>query len=290
MEQLTQHISEALSNHFNQHVEIKHHSQVFGGDINQNFQLQTNIGRFFLKVNHHRYADMFAKEFAGLKLLYDTHSIRVPQPIFHGRFREHIFLLQEFIEKGNARQNFWETFANKLAALHRNSNDRFGSEDDNYIGSLEQRNTFCDTWPEFYRTQRIMPLMQRAFDAKKVSKQELARAEKLCDRFEHFFPPETPSLIDGDLWSGNYLSDESGDPVIFDPAVYYGNREMDIAMSMLFGGFEQSFFDHYNDAFPLESNWRERIHLCQLYPLLVHLILFGGHYYSSVMNVITAYA
>ena len=290
MEQLTQHISEALSNHFNQHVEIKHHSQVFGGDINQNFQLQTNIGRFFLKVNHHRYADMFAKEFAGLKLLYDTHSIRVPQPIFHGRFREHIFLLQEFIEKGNARQNFWETFANKLAALHRNSNDRFGSEDDNYIGSLEQRNTFCDTWPEFYRTQRIMPLMQRAFDAKKVSKQELARAEKLCDRFEHFFPPETPSLIHGDLWSGNYLSDESGDPVIFDPAVYYGNREMDIAMSMLFGGFEQSFFDHYNDAFPLESNWRERIHLCQLYPLLVHLILFGGHYYASLMNVITAYA
>ena len=290
MQQLTRYISEALSNHFNQHVEIKDLSQVFGGDINQSFRLQSNIGRFFLKMNHHRYADMFAKELAGLKMLYDTDSIRVPHPIMHGTFGQHIFLLQEFIENGNARKNFWETFAKKLALLHRNTNDQFGSGDHNYIGSLAQRNTFCDTWPEFYRTQRVMPLIQRAFDEKKCSKEEITRTEKLCDRFEDLFPRERPALIHGDLWSGNYLSDQYGDPVIFDPAVYYGNREMDIAMSMLFGGFDKSFYDQYDDAFPLESNWRETIHLCQLYPLLVHLILFGGHYHASVMNVITAYA
>src|SRR6185436_3623723 len=100
---------------------------------------------------------------------------------------------------------------------------------------------------------------------------------------------EKPSLIHGDLWSGNFLCDEDGQPVTYDLAVYYGNREMDIAMSLLFGGFDKTFYDHYNGVFPLQPNWKERITLCQLYPLLVHLILFGGHYYYSVIDVIRKY-
>ena len=107
--------------------------------------------------------------------------------------------------------------------------------------------------------------------------------------FDILFPREDPALIHGDLWSGNFLSNEIGEPVIFDPAVYYGNREMDIAMSLLFGGFDKSFYFHYNEFFPLQPDWKERIRLCQLYPLLVHLILFGGHYYTSVISTIKAY-
>ena len=103
-------------------------------------------------------------------------------------------------------------------------------------------------------------------------------------------PEEKPALIHGDLWSGNFMADKNGEPVIYDPAVYYGNREMDIAMSLLFGGFNKSFYDYYNEAFPMQPNWKERIQLCQLYPLLVHLILFDGNYYYSVMNIINFYS
>jgi fructosamine-3-kinase len=103
------------------------------------------------------------------------------------------------------------------------------------------------------------------------------------------FPAEKPSLIHGDLWSGNFISDENGTPVIYDPAVYYGSREMDIAMSLLFGGFDKRFYDYYNEVFPLQPNWKERVQLYQLYPVLVHLILFGGHYYNSAINIIRIY-
>jgi fructosamine-3-kinase len=159
----------------------------------------------------------------------------------------------------------------------------------NYIGSLNQKNDYCDTWSEFYATQRIMPLIRLAFDQHKCTKEDVALTESLCKRLYTLFPEEKPVLIHGDLWSGNFMSDADGQPVIYDPAVYYGSREMDVAMSLLFAGFDKSFYEYYNDAFPLESNWKGRIQLCQLYPLLVHLNLFGGHYYYSVMDVIKKY-
>lgn len=137
---------------------------------------------------------------------------------------------------------------------------------------------------------RIMPLAQLAFDQHKLNKQEIASIEKLCGRFNDLFPAEEPALIHGDLWSGNFMAGESGLPVIYDPAVYYGNREMDIAMSLLFGGFDKNFYDHYNEVFPLQQDWKKRVQLCQLYPLFVHLILFGGHYYNSVVNLVKSYS
>jgi len=290
MQQLIHHIEQQLSEHFNQHIEIKNARQIFGGDINQTFQLQTNIGLFFLKQHDDHLADMFEKEFAGLKLLDDTKTVRVPKPILHGNLESRIFLVTEFIQKNNTEKNFWKTFAEKLAALHRHSNDRFGFQADNYIGSLSQQNTFYNSWTGFYSTCRVMPVMQKAFEQNKCSSKDVRLAERLCDRLDAFFPKEHPSLIHGDLWSGNFMSDENGEPIIFDPAVYYGNREMDIAMSLLFGGFDKSFYDHYNEAFPLQPNWQERIPLCQLYPLLVHLVLFGGHYYDSVMRILRVYS
>jgi fructosamine-3-kinase len=289
MNQFFNFLSARLSGHFNHPIEIVSHKQVFGGDINQTFQLETNIGSFFLKMNDGSFKDMFEKEFQGLQLLHQTQTIKVPQPILHSEVENKIFLVTEFIQKGNPSKNFWQTFAQQLASLHKHSNKGFGLETNNYIGSLHQQNNFCNTWSEFYATQRILPLAQLAFNQNKFDKQDLSQAEKLCARFNDLFPAEKPSLIHGDLWSGNFMSDENGAPVIYDPAVYYGSREMDIAMSLLFGGFDKKFYDSYNEAFPLQPNWKERVELCQLYPLLVHLILFGGHYYNSVINIIRIY-
>jgi len=289
MESLLNHITQQLSKHFNQSVQIKSHQQVYGGDINKTYQLQTNIGSFFLKINNGSLNDMFEKEFADLQLLYQTQTIKIPQPILYGELENKIFLVTEFVQKGNPSKDFWQTFAQQLAALHKHSNEKFGLDTDNYTGSLHQQNNFCNTWSEFYATQRILPLAQLAFNQNKFDSKDLARIEKLCTRFNELFAKEKPSLIHGDLWSGNFMSDENGMPVIYDPAVYYGNREMDIAMSLLFGGFDKKFYDYYNEVFPLQSTWKERVQLCQLYPLLVHLILFGGHYYNSVINIIEIY-
>jgi fructosamine-3-kinase len=289
MKELFQHISQQLSQHFNQSIQLTDKQQVFGGDINQTFHLKTNIGSFFLKLNHSRMNDMLKKEFEGLRLLYQTNTIKIPEPVTYGNFENDIFLVTEFVQKGIAQKNFWQVFAQKLAALHQHSNDLFGLSDDNYIGSLQQRNNFCGTWPEFYATQRISPLAGFAFDQHKFSRQEVLLTEKLCNRFADLFPQEKPSLIHGDLWSGNFMCNDKALPVIYDPAIYYGNREMDIAMSLLFGGFDKSFYAEYNRVFPLQPGWEERIRLCQLYPLLVHLVLFGGHYYYSALEIIKAY-
>jgi len=290
MNALLNNIAQQLSAHFNQSVQIENHQQVFGGDINKTFQLQTNIGPFFLKLNGRNAKDMFQKEFEGLQLLHQTKTIKIPEPVLYGRFEGNIFLITEFIQKGNASKNFWQTFAGQLAALHKHSNTWFGLSSGNYIGTLPQQNDYCDSWPEFYATQRILPLIQLAFAQNKCTKEDVVSAEKLCKRLHDLLPKEMPALVHGDLWSGNFMSDEKGIPVIYDPAVYYGNREMDIAMSLLFGGFDNSFYNYYNEIFPLQPAWETRIQLYTLYPLLVHLVLFGGNYYYKAIDIIKSYS
>lgn len=282
-------IEQALTAHFGQTVNVMQQQQVFGGDINQTFILETSVGSFFLKLNDGKLNDMFEKEFNGLQLMHTTNTIKIPEPILHGKIANKIFLVTELIEKGSVSGNFWQTFAQQLAAMHRHTNEMFGLKEDNYIGSLHQSNTYSQSWSEFYAAQRIMLLMQLAFQQNKCSKNDLAKAQNLCNRFEDIFPVEKPALIHGDLWGGNFMAGNNGEPVIFDPAVYYGSREMDIAMSLLFGGFDSKFYNYYNEAFPLQPGWKERVELCQLYPLIVHLILFGGHYYNSVIDIINSY-
>lgn len=289
MDNILNEIAHQLSKHFNQLVSIINYKQVFGGDINQTFRLQTNIGSFFLKLNKANLKDMFEKEFEGLDLLHQTKTIKIPQPVLHGQFGDEIFLVTEFINQGNPSKNFWQTFAEQLAALHKNTNEQFGLATSNYIGSLHQQNNFCNTWSEFYATQRILPLARLAFNQNKFDKKDILLIERLCNRFSELFPEEKPCLIHGDLWSGNFMCDEHGGAVIYDPAAYYGNREMDIAMSLLFGGFDKKFYEYYNEAFKLQAKWKERVSLCQLYPLLVHLILFGGHYYNTAADIINKY-
>jgi len=260
---------------------------VGGGSINDTYKIQTTGDAFFLKVNSaKKFPDMFEREFVSLYYLEKASAIRVPEFVGIGQKEDISFILMSFIEKGQSGPNFWRDFGQNLAAIHRNTNDKFGFEMDNYIGSLPQRNKWEDNWPDFFIHKRLESLVKNARDKGEIDGEISRQFDKLYVKLESFFPEESPALIHGDLWSGNFMSDTDGNPVIFDPAVYFGHREMDIGMSKLFGGFSHDFYEAYNDAFPMEKGWQERIEVANLYPLLVHVILFGGSYKYDVERIL----
>jgi len=266
---------------------IKSVNRAGGGDINEAAILETNEGHYFVKWNNsNQYPKMFEKEALGLELLKKTDEIMIPKPLHHDEIQGIGFLLMEAIESAKPSVNFWFNFGNQLAELHKHTNDSFGLKSDNYIGSLIQQNTLTTDWTEFYVTQRLEPQLRMALDKGKSNPSLSRRFNALFSKLDHLFPKEAPALLHGDLWSGNFMVSERGEAVIIDPAVYYGHREMDLAMTKLFGGFEEEFYAAYHNNRPLESGWQERTDLCNLYPLMVHVNLFGGSYLRQVMEIL----
>ncbi len=258
-----------------------------GGDINDAAVLKTNEGTFFVKWNDaEKYPQMFEKEFKGLRLLADAGEIAVPKALHSDEIKGTGFLLMEAVISAGQKQGFWFEFGTSLAELHKHSNDFFGLDHDNYIGYLPQHNQAAETWEEFFVTQRLEIQVAMALDAYRVDKDIVRKFDRLYSKIGKLFPKEKPALLHGDLWSGNYMVGSSGEPVIIDPAVYYGHREMDLAMTKLFGGFDSEFYSAYHSAYPLEADWQERLDLCNLYPLMVHLNMFGDSYLSSVLRVL----
>ncbi|GAA0552573.1 fructosamine kinase family protein [Chitinophaga japonensis] len=280
-------LSVKLSAQSGMKIQINHAERIHGGDINETWKLETNEGAWFLKLNDaRRYPDMFAKEYSGLEALRKTAAITLPQPVCHGKANGRAFLVTTFLDKGGAVPDFWENFAASLARLHRNTQSHFGFYESNYIGSLKQYNTPFSSWPVFYAFNRLMPLARQAFDRHLLDKTALGQVEQLCRRLPSIFPEEPPALLHGDLWSGNFMVGPDGRACIYDPAVYYGHREMDLAMTRLFGGFDNRFYHAYQEQYPLATGWQARIGICQLYPLLVHVLLFGGSYVDSVKEIL----
>ena len=264
--------------------------QVQGGDINEAWQLLSAGTCYFLKLNEaDRFPGMFAMEAAGLQALRNNSSIIVPQTIQYGLLQEKQWLLLQWIEKGSSNTDSLKNFGAALARMHQQPQAYFGWQQHNYIGSLQQVNTQQDNWAAFYTQCRIMPLVKILFDKHIFSKQDLQHAAALCTAADNLFPQEPPALLHGDLWAGNYMINAGGKAVLYDPAVYFGHREMDIAMTLLFGGFSQSFYDAYNEQYPLQQGWRDRLPLTQLYPLLVHAVLFGGHYVARTREIISKF-
>lgn len=271
---------------------INRYEPVHGGDINRCYCLHTGKTKYFLKVNDATlYPGMFEKEANGLgalrKVLSTFESLATlcaPQVIKCGSIQGEQYLLLEWIEKGSPKPGFWKKFGNGLALMHQKQQSFFGWVEDNYIGSLPQHNTKHNSWHLFYTEYRVMPLVERLFNAGIFTKEDLAMANFFCKQTADLFPKEPPSLLHGDLWSGNYMITSTGHAVIFDPAVYYGHREMDIGMTQLFGGFDQQFYAAYQEVYPLEKGWKQRLPLTQLYPLLVHAVLFGGHYITRAKD------
>lgn len=284
-----QHLQQQFSRFINKDFRIDESRQVFGGDINTTYMITANGSRYFIKCNHEAAPDMFEKEYNGLQLLKNKSTLHIPEPFLYGQFNNTSYLVMECLEEASFTLAIWKALGEGLAGMHKQTQPQFGLNEDNYIGSLPQSNHLSNTWAEFYTEQRILPLLKKAFDKALCTKEDMKNAEALCSRLSALFPVEPPSLLHGDLWSGNVMACANNQPAIYDPAVYYGHREMDIAITLLFGGFDSSFYQHYNENYPLQNEWKQRVSLCQLYPLLVHLNLFGSGYYERVKSILNMY-
>lgn len=252
---------------------------ISGGDINTAYCLQGNGLRYFAKLNRPHLLPMFAAEHDGLQELANTQTLRVPTPILFGATDSHAFLVMEFITWGASSRISSRLLGEQLAQLHRLKQPYFGWHRDNTIGSTPQINSQSPDWPSFWRDQRLGPQLKLAYNNGHTGRLQ-SLGEQLCAKlhcfFENYAPP--PSLLHGDLWGGNSAVDLQGLPVIFDPACYYGDREADLAMTELFGGFDQHFYAAYQATWPLDAGYGTRKILYNLYHILNHLNLFGGGY------------
>ena len=279
----------------NKDVTIERKKSIAGGDANDTYEVLLSNGEVaFLKENRVQNADYFIKEEHGIEAIQSTGVIRTPKIYDRGIETGHSYLLMEFIARGTPSPGYWEQLGCRLAAMHKApvsslSDGKYGFYEDNYIGAGEQINLKMDKWIAFFRENRLRPqliIASRYFDKDIIDKSEfvLGNLDKVL------IEPDQPSLLHGDLWSGNVMPDSEGGPVLIDPAVYVGCSEADIAMTELFGGFDTRFYEAYFSEMKMISGYESRRDIYNLYHLLNHLNLFGRGYLSSVISIIQRYA
>lgn len=263
---------------------------VAGGDIGESVRIEMKDGsKYFAKRYPGGESSMSTAEAHGLDWLRKAGSLRVPLVIAASSDGDPLLVL-EWIDQASRADRFDETLGRGLAALHQHGAPEFGLTANNYIGSLAQRNQPRESWSEFYARERIAPQAELARRAQRLPVDLDRSLERLIDTMsKHCGPEPNPARLHGDLWAGNLIADDRGLPCLIDPAVYGGHPEMDLAMMKLFGGFSARVFDAYREVAPFEQDFGDRVALWQLYPLLVHLNLFGGSYLGRVAEVITRY-
>ncbi len=260
---------------------------VGGGDINSAYKLQAVGSTWFIKLNKAALADMFAAEAAGLQELAKIGAVRVPEVISFGQFQQHAYLVLDYIELSPLRGQSASRFGQQLARLHGQPQAWFGWQRDNTIGSTPQYNHRHDDWVGFWQQQRLGKQLQFA-EANGYGGALQNRGGELLAQVGGFFSDyqPQPALLHGDLWGGNVAADTQGNPVMFDPACYYGDREADLAMTELFGGFSRDFYAAYQAEYPLDAGYKTRKTLYNLYHILNHLNLFGRSYLSQANGMI----
>ncbi len=260
---------------------------VGGGCINNGARLTTSKGQsLFLKQNPSAPSDMFEREMEGLKTLAEQGAFRVPTAYLSGPD----FLLLEDLNPGRLSKSYWEDLGRGLAAIHRQTSDRFGFSHDNYLGSTPQPNPWTDDGYTFFGEHRLRFQARLARHKRWMDDHDLAQVDSIIRRLPELVPAQPASLLHGDLWSGNVTSGSSGEPALIDPAAHYGWAEAELGMTVLFGGFPPGFYAAYQDARPLPNGWRDRLTLYNLYHLLNHLNLFGAIYLDQVRFVIQRFA
>lgn len=279
---------------FGQEVQVIETQFLSGGNINTAAQVFSSEGVFFVKWNElHQHVDdrhdLFEAEARGLALLNQTDAFRMPAVVGHGEQQGRAYLILEYIDTGNPGPTYWDELGQSLALLHGHTQPKFGLSFTNYIGSLPQTNTLTTNGHEFFFDQRLLPQAGLALYKGLLSKALYDKLLTLRNRLHGLLPNERPALLHGDLWTGNVLITEEGIPALIDPAVYYGFREAELAFTKLFGGFDQRFYDAYDEAFPLDDGFEERVAIYNLYPLLVHLNLFGAGYLSGIERVLKGF-
>ncbi len=282
---LWQQIEQDLSEFSGQSFRIEDKHSIGGGSINHAYRISDGRQQFFVKTNRQQLAYMFEAEVRALEELYATASIKVPQPISHGVAGNECYCIMSWLEMSGQPNS--ELFGQKLAALHRHQHERFGFYIDNTIGSTPQPNPWSDDWVAFWQQQRLgfqLELAQKNGFGSRLYDLGQRLNEKTPAFFRSYQPQ--PSLLHGDLWSGNWAADRQGDPVIFDPASYYGDREADLAMMQLFGHPGQRFFAAYNEHYPLDGDYALRKDFYNLYHILNHANLFGSSYAMQAEGMI----
>lgn len=281
-DKIAKHISQITGENF----EIADRRSVGGGCINQGYRLSGEKQNYFVKLNRASELEMFEAEALGVRQMWETQTIRVPQPICTGTAGNSAYIVLEWInigDRGNTEAA--KEMGRKLAQLHRRAiKDKFGWDRNNTIGSTTQINTWTGNWAEFWRKHRIGYQLQLA----KRRGGDFPKGQRLLEAIPELLSGREPeaSLVHGDLWGGNASFTPEGEPVIFDPATYYGDREVDIAMTELFGGFSPAFYRGYNEAWPLDSGYDRRKILYNLYHIINHFNLFGGGYASQANRMI----
>ncbi|TFV96202.1 ketosamine-3-kinase [Algoriphagus kandeliae] len=270
-------------------AEFKSATLIAAGNHNQGIRLSSSEGVFFLKLNFDHEKDILVREAQGLDLLRKSTFLKVPEVYGFGRVEDYNYLLTEFIPGGRKAPNYWENLGIGLAHLHLTQQDYFGLHQDNFIASLYQKNLHTENWLDFFIEQRLEPLLGKAYFDRLIPLDFLKKFQEIYPKLQGIFPEESPSLVHGDLWSGNVIIHEDGQPCLIDPAIYFGHREMDLAFSRLFGGFDSQFYEAYESVFPLEPGFENRMGIYNLYPLLVHLNLFGTAYLPGIEKIVNRF-
>jgi fructosamine-3-kinase len=276
-------IRQKLENRFTGVPSLQFQS-VGGGSINETYRLTFAKHALFCKINSaSRFPHLFEKERNGLQLLAKQAIIKTPGVIDCFEAEDVQVLLLEWIYTGERNEGFWKKFGEQLAAMHLVSNDCFGLYEDNYMGSVPQGNQLSADWVDFFIHQRLEPLIKVCTDKKLLLQKHHQQLERLYRYLPQIFDnKQTPSLVHGDLWSGNFMCNQASEPVLIDPAVYYGHPSVDLGMSTLFGGFRPGFYEAYHYHAPFPKNYEEQWQVSNLYPLLIHLYLFGSSYLSQI--------
>lgn len=262
---------------------------VGGGCINRAFQVKTATNTFFIKVNKADKLDMFRTERSGLSMLKENSDFSIPHTYYHGIYNDMSYIIMDYVVPGLKSLSFWQRLGTGLSNLHRHSSSFFGLDHNNYIGSLPQTNTLNEDWIDFFIKNRLLSQLNLACEKALIVPEMVHKFNVLFKKLPDLLPTEPASLLHGDLWSGNIMASTDGKPVLIDPAIYYGHREAEIAFTRLFGGFDNLFYDSYQECYPLQAGFEQRTDIYNLYPLLVHLNLFGSGYLNDIVHIIHTY-
>lgn len=269
---------------------VIHHQSQSGGDIANAIIVETTSQSWFVKVvNDADGLSMLQAEKGGLDAIAASGAIKAPIVQHCGAFGTSAILIMEFVERKSPGMKDFERLGRQLAQMHQKTNMQFGWARDNFIGRLPQYNGWSLSWPTFYLGKRLILQLIMARNANLLSASGIPDESRMAKVLDELFLDIAPSLLHGDLWSGNYLIATNGDPYLIDPSVYYGHSEIDLAMSRLFGGFGDAFYASYAESIPTEPGAKERSDIYQLYYLLVHLNMFGPSYAPAVNRILRKY-
>jgi protein-ribulosamine 3-kinase len=284
-------IQELLSKTLNCSVRSFKADPIGGGSINGTFKITVNSNlSVFCKINSAQdFPQLFQKEKNGLQYLDSQDIIRVPKVLALDELGDQQILILEWIVPGLIGEKFWSRFGEQIAHLHQISNPFFGCTEDNYMGALHQSNQPVTNWVDFLIHNRLEPQLNLALRNHLLQPVHIIQFNHLYKQLNGIFPDQAPSLLHGDLWSGNFLCNELGEPVLIDPAVYFGHPSVDMGMTGLFGGFDSLFYTAYRNQSPFAPNYLEQWNISRLYPLLIHLNLFGSSYLPPILQIIKGY-